>query len=829
MRHFRPTEHCPPVMARTLRRQATRSWLTAALLTAACAQVSEAPPAQLSAGLEAPPAFAFTGRRLVCKLINEAGLWDDTANRTHARSAVAGTDLGLSFSLHGVLFLLFGDTMATTGPFRVGSGADPDSVAVALGGPGELREHPERLCDGLRFLNEPGSARFAPVRLQAPPGEPLSRYVRSPPPGRPELPGTFEVPSGVVTHGDDAFVFYTSAEKTGFGPLMTGSFLARWSDPTRASRPDLAIVTAVDDVRARPLGGHFIQVAPVSFRGFVYLYGTGDYRSSDVYLARVPLGGLERLEGLEQFDARAGTWGAPRADAAPVVATRAGELSVRYFPELDTFVLLHQTERPGTGGFDVGWNRVEARFSRSPEGPFSAPVVLHDMTDPRYRAEVCCQGERCEGGRAIHCERAGAYAPYLLPSVRVAGGRFTLFYTLSTWDPYGVVLMEASFDGLPAPAVPAAAFWPIAPRRLLDTRLTLEPLGGERRGRPLDDGELASLDVAGALGVHDDEAIAAVVTVTATGADGAGFVSLFPAGAAAPPTSNVNYRPGDTVANSAIVPLRRGRLQLRNLGARAHVLVDVAGLLGPLGRAGGSRFVGLSPARRLLDTRQSPAAVTPGAGVTLDVGALTSSERWPGDAAGLVVNLTAAQPAADGFLSAQPAGTHAEVSSLNFLAGSTRAALGVVGLSGGRLELTTSAATHVLVDAVGAFVPAGAQGTAGALQPIVPVRVYDAREAGASGWLEAWRPRSVSLLPAGVAPGTVSHVVANVTVTQATGDGWLSAGDVSGATSSLNFEAGRDVANLAFISVDAAGTAPLLTAGGAPFVVVDVQALVLAR
>ena len=46
------------------------------------------------------------------------------------------------------------------------------------------------------------------------------------------------------------------------------------------------------------------------------------------------------------------------------------------------------------------------------------------------------------------CDHAGFYGTYLLPDVMVnADGSFSIAFMMSTWDPYNVDIMRATFAG----------------------------------------------------------------------------------------------------------------------------------------------------------------------------------------------------------------------------------------------------------------------------------------------------------------------------------------------------------------------------------------------
>jgi hypothetical protein len=262
----------------------------------------------------------------------------------------------------------------------------------------------------------------------------------------PNLPGDFEVPSGAFSYGGSIYVFYTTVVSPQT-VQMKGSYLVRWTLPATTGIPSYDILYPVDERfdGAGALGGSFINVAAEVAPPYVYLFGTGDYRKSPVSLARKRLDALATPGGFERYDAQSKTWSsavvAGASVAAPIIADATnGELSVRYFPEIGRWMMLNQAESPTA-------NRVVAHFADAPEGPWSAGVVVHDMADAAFRGTYCCGADACEGPQLFHCDRAGFYATYMLPTVAVDAekGTFTATYVMSTWDPYDVALMQATF------------------------------------------------------------------------------------------------------------------------------------------------------------------------------------------------------------------------------------------------------------------------------------------------------------------------------------------------------------------------------------------------
>ncbi|MEX2627078.1 MAG: hypothetical protein WD225_09340 [Ilumatobacteraceae bacterium] len=112
----------------------------------------------------------------------------------------------------------------------------------------------------------------------------------------------------------------------------------------------------------------------------------------------------------------------------------------------------------------------------------------------------------------------------------------------------------------------------IDPIRLADSR------GGVRApSGPLSAEQTVTVPVAGQAGIPAD-ATAVVLNVSAVGADGFGYFTVWPHGSDAPDSSNVNYVAGADVPNMVMVRLGDdGAIDVRNSVSRAHLLVDVAG------------------------------------------------------------------------------------------------------------------------------------------------------------------------------------------------------------------------------------------------------------
>jgi len=107
-------------------------------------------------------------------------------------------------------------------------------------------------------------------------------------------------------------------------------------------------------------------------------------------------------------------------------------------------------------------------------------------------------------------------------------------------------------------APPPASFFSIAPCRVLDTRNAVGPLGGPA----LAGGAARTFEIANHCGIPTT-ATAISANITITRPTTAGYLTLYPSGSTPPLASVINFRPGQTRANNAIVPLgASGRLDV---------------------------------------------------------------------------------------------------------------------------------------------------------------------------------------------------------------------------------------------------------------------------
>jgi hypothetical protein len=241
-------------------------------------------------------------------------------------------------------------------------------------------------------------------------------------------------------------------------------------------------------------------------------------------------------------------------------------------------------------------------------------------------------------------------------------------------------------------------FVPVTPARLFDTRSNAPRLGA---------GEVRAIQVEGVAGGAPADAAAVAVNLTALDPSDFGYLRAFPCDGPPTEVSNVNFRPLENRPNSAIVPTAADGTICVVSTVETGLLVDISGYFAA---TTGLRLTSLNPVR-LLDTRSphpelNPATggerLAPGQMVRFQV---AGTRGVPANAKAVSVNLTAAEPATTGFVTAFPCGTMPGVSNLNTNPGTPAIANGaMVKLDGeGALCLFTDHTVHLIVDINGVW------------------------------------------------------------------------------------------------------------------------------
>ena len=371
----------------------------------------------------------------VCQLIGDTDLGEQrpVPNATARRAGVVGTDLGISVERNSELVFLFGDTWNAGGLART-SGSDTFATIDA-------RRPLEDACSQLAFAREGADGGFSPITLD---GAPLP---------------TFQVPTGVFATPHHLYAFFTvpDAEGRTIGDGGGRGVLAR-------SVGDEHFVTYRDVAKT---GERFNMIAAATVAGgtlaslphpwssldLVLMYGTGAYRQS---FPRLALGLVNHPDTewiyFAGWDA-AGTpaWSTDEASAMPLFPDDpkqacVGEMSVAWEPHVSQWLMTYNCR-----------GRILLRSADAPWGPWSPSMVLFDkwkdgwqlVHRPCFFQPAPCDDGNYSPGRDDHFgayERGDVYGPYMVPRWFSSdrAGEAQIAFTMSTWNPYVSVLMQAT-------------------------------------------------------------------------------------------------------------------------------------------------------------------------------------------------------------------------------------------------------------------------------------------------------------------------------------------------------------------------------------------------
>lgn len=425
-----------------------------------------------------------------------------TASATLSRYGVLGTDLGHPMQLEDKIVLFFGDTV---GAYRNGdryysSRGTPAGVGDSIGYLpladfaqchyiGDVAAQLAKgvtspavtpgACPVLHFFTNPSRSTDGHV---------FASFVITGL-GVDESQGTFRVPTSTLLYNDRAYVFATTQtqEARPVNAFWLRSVLARsdqsprlWSDTAPPTFTKLYTVssheTVADPANPPPVdgGGKFMfvpsalmDVAAIAdarltaalprelqSTDVVFVWGTSWMGPrSNLYVAAVAANQLDSGTAKWFYYAGNGRWSASEGDAAEVMTT--GDVShpsVAWNAALGRFVLTR-----GTNG------QMVAQFAVAPWGPWSDPVTVFSPADSWYAKLLHRPGQDqivqslvpiyARDGSTVampDSETGVPYGPHVIGSTTNADDTVTLYYTLSTWNPYQVFLMRSTFRRPPA-------------------------------------------------------------------------------------------------------------------------------------------------------------------------------------------------------------------------------------------------------------------------------------------------------------------------------------------------------------------------------------------
>jgi hypothetical protein len=344
--------------------------------------------------------YVSNSTKKVCQLTGDfdraAGV--PTLSQTNKRFGIVASDLGSTFEHKSQLYFLFGDTWGQPG--------DRDALGWTKS------TNPEKI--DLQF-HQKKDGTWLPLTV----------------PGIKQ--GAFEVPSGGISIAGVMYVVFTtdhSAEKT-----MGRSVVASSQDDGRTFK------LLYELSRSK-----FINVSFWSAGEWLYIYGSGEYRKSSVCLARVKpadIGDRSKLEFFAGVDSKGQSeWSAKEAQGVSLFRHDVvGEFSVAYLTPVKRYVMLYNSHEP---------RGITMRSAESPWGPWSKGTVVFDPWRDSGYGQFMHNSAKSKAKRDALSdpnrddEWGGEYGPYVMARFTSgSAGQCRIFYTMSIWNPYQVVVMRS--------------------------------------------------------------------------------------------------------------------------------------------------------------------------------------------------------------------------------------------------------------------------------------------------------------------------------------------------------------------------------------------------
>jgi hypothetical protein len=407
-----------------------------------------------------------------------------TISQTLTRADVLGDGLGASFEHDGSLIVLFGDTIGGT-PYYSKWARISNSYMWQAGDP-IARSTTQHAEDGLllNFFLTGTAPTVHALPVQPPPQEPGDIPVDM---------GAFDIPNAGISLDGQIYIICSTGTTVDINgnPDYSGDYsVLAGFDETNETFSSGRTISRVAD------GGHFVYMglyeAPPWSLGeplggwiepMVVMFGLGVYRDSNIYLSMIPKS--QFWSGVD-WQGNSSTlyftgmghghpeWSLNETDAVPVVtdldpsSPTIGNFSVFYSDQLGLWLMT----------FDGGRNSTSTTgfyftYATQPWGPWTTPQFFYnDCRDGGYGNFIFYYTDKAHndcpsalpagtttfpasagptgpmiGSNDPFTSRGAAFAPQMIQRfTEMDGNTLKIFYNLSTWNPYAVVLMESDFE-----------------------------------------------------------------------------------------------------------------------------------------------------------------------------------------------------------------------------------------------------------------------------------------------------------------------------------------------------------------------------------------------
>ena len=333
---------------------------------------------------------------------------EPTGNRTNSRYSIWGTDLGISFRHAGKTYFLFGDI-----PGDIGYGVDRDPLAYSTD------QDPDDGID-LEFVTEETGI-YKPISV---PG--ISH-------------GAFEVPVDGISIGDTMYVYLIAGnpQKLVLARSLDDGLTFELIESNISQ--DKFLNVSINQINRFHFPG-----LPGDFEKGIVALGSGPYRQSPIYMYCQSMDSIEYRESIYYFAGYQDgnpVWSRTEPDAQPVIPVNCvGELSSMYVESIQKWLVLYNCEDP---------RGINLRYADYPWGPFSNSQIIFEPWEDNGYCNFIHTNWQFRNCDAVHDpsrenEWGGEYGPYLIKEfAKLQDSILTIYYTLSTWNPYTVVLMKS--------------------------------------------------------------------------------------------------------------------------------------------------------------------------------------------------------------------------------------------------------------------------------------------------------------------------------------------------------------------------------------------------
>ncbi|MEA5129603.1 MAG: DUF4185 domain-containing protein [Proteiniphilum sp.] len=342
-----------------------------------------------------------------------------TLSQAYSRYKIEGTDLGVPFEDGDTTWLLFGDTWGPQHGYHDIIGYTTD-------------KNPE---DGLKLdfvTDDEGTYQGIII-----PGV--------------NTTGVFEVPTEGIVIDNQFYIWMTTDHSD---KVTMGRSVLATANRTNALKGlyskvyDLSVskFINVSVVRVKNMNWNFL---PSHEGEGLVIFGSGSYRKSLIYLAWLPISEIKNRNSIQYF---AGVkdgkplWTGKEKYAQPIFRLTdpgVGELSASYNKFIKKWILLYNHGEPEPRGINM-------RTSDTPWGSWSeTQVIFEPWADGGYCnfMHTSWENRQCDNvhNTGRENEWGGEYGPYQFEHFATGDDySTTIYFTMSTWNPYDVMLMKAS-------------------------------------------------------------------------------------------------------------------------------------------------------------------------------------------------------------------------------------------------------------------------------------------------------------------------------------------------------------------------------------------------